>query len=83
MLDRPDTTPAPGVAGITDRLLLRHHSLHPAAPASRTFGRYAVGLRPILDPAASTERAQKRRNSRKEKSNPTTDGLDKAPLLQG
>jgi hypothetical protein len=46
-------------------------SLRPAASPSRTFGRYAVGLRPILDPAASTERARKTAEQQKEKSNPT------------
>ena len=71
MLDRPDTTPAQqGQRASQTAYSSAITSLHPAAPASRTFGRYAVGLRPIPDPAAFTDRAQKRRNSRKEKKQP-------------
>jgi hypothetical protein len=39
--------------------------MRPAAARSRTFGRYAVGLRPIPDSAALTERAQNTTKSRK------------------
>ena len=34
-------------------------SLRRTASASRTYGRFAVGLRPILDPAAALGAAQK------------------------
>ena len=39
--------------------------MRPAAARSRTFGRYAVGLRPIPDSAASTERAQNTTKNKK------------------
>jgi hypothetical protein len=48
--------------------------MRPAAARSRTFGRYAVGLRPIPDRAASTERAQNTTKSKKEKIKPLESG---------
>ena len=54
-----------------------------AYPASRTYGRSAVGLRPILDSDASTRRAQKTAENKKKKDHTPKTGLDKTPLLQG
>ena len=58
-------------------------SMRPAAPASRTSGRYAVGLRPILDPDAFTGRVQKTAENKKKKDHTPKTGLDKTPPLQG
>jgi len=52
-----------------------------AVSASRTYGRYAVGLRPILDPETSTRRAPKTRRTPKERSTRTRQLLT-GPLLQ-
>jgi hypothetical protein len=57
--------------------------MRPAAPASRTSGRYAVGLRPILDPDAFTGRVQKTAENKKKKDHTPKTGLDKTPPLQG
>ena len=45
--------------------LLRGASMHHSGPASRTFGRSAVGLRPILDTNPCCGAPQTRRRTRK------------------
>ena len=50
------------------------HIVRPAASASRPYGRYAVGLRPSLDPDASPRRAQ---NTTEKTKNKTSTPLDR------
>ena len=51
------------------------NSMCQAASASRTSGRYAVGLRPILDPDASARHAQNLAEQPKRKDQPGKRGL--------
>ena len=53
--------------------------MHHAGPASKTFGRFAVGLRPILDTNPLLRRAPK--PAGEPKRNDQT-WVDTAPLLQ-
>ena len=48
---------------------LRLNSMRRAASASRTYGRFAVGLRPILDPDAYLGAPERRRSKGKRKIN--------------
>ncbi|SCL26437.1 hypothetical protein GA0070624_3304 [Micromonospora rhizosphaerae] len=50
------------------------HIVRPAAPASRPYGRYAVGLRPSPDPDASPRRAH---NTTKKTKNKASTPLDR------
>ena len=54
-------------------------SMRRTGPASRTFGRSAVGLRPILDPNPLMRRAQ---NPPENPQKNDQTGVDTAPLLQ-
>jgi len=50
-----------------------------SAYASRTFGRYAVGLRPILDTDASTRRAHQQPEKIKAQTHPSQPGAKRSP----
>jgi hypothetical protein len=50
------------------------HSVRRPAPASRPSGRYAVGLRPSLDPDASPRRAPNPARKNKQNSHPPLTG---------
>ncbi|MCA1675220.1 MAG: hypothetical protein LC799_24520 [Actinobacteria bacterium] len=69
--------PHPRTPGATALAFSALNSMRRAASASRTSGRSAVGLRPILDPNASTRRAQNLAEQPKRKITPPSTRLDR------
>ena len=58
------------------------NSIRRTAPASRPYGRCAVGLRPSLDPDACFDAPSQDKEARTTKPQTQKFGLDPAPLLQ-
>ena len=53
------------------------NSMRPTAPPSRPYGRYAVGLRPSLDPDACFDAPSQDNEARRTNQNNTEVGLDR------
>ena len=58
------------------------NSMRPTAPPSRPYGRYAVGLRPSLDPDACFDAPSQDKEARRTNQNNTEVGLDWPPSFR-
>jgi len=91
--DRQPPSPAPhgetGTEDVNDRIVTQAesstsnfdlpalNSMRRTAPPSRPYGRYAVGLRPSLDPDAYFDAPSQDKEARKTNQNTTQVGLDR------